>query len=187
MRISFKTVSAKLRLWMYWCSWRGWLYLTTFILTSSHLFFSQRFLPMTFSNQINSVIPKPTWTKSLFEKGQMNREDVNSSNQLMYNQSHSTIFTAESDNIIWTPLNSKKSIGNDENNETYQQMREKQFDRNGSLKEKERRYWLRSERIKRICHNEGIVSNPPIFTISKKSLPVHSHSSINLPGTFFVF
>ena len=161
-------MSARVNLmWMPWCSWRGWLYLMTFMLTSSHLFFSQRFLPIFSDSQINSIIPRNAWTSNgLFEDDQMNQGNVNSSK--------STVFTAESNYINWTSLL--------QNNETSERRKEEQVDKISSLNEKERRYWLRSERIKRVCHNQGVVSNPTIFTISKKSLPVHLSSSVNLPG-----
>lgn len=177
MRISLKTISSKVHSLLHWCSWKGWLYLTTFIITSSHLYFSQRFLPRasTVSNQIESIFPEQAW-----RNGQV---DVISSSPL---QDGSTIFTTESENIKGTLLTSTKSIGNDENNETKQQRMKEHFNNkeNGSLsKEKEIRYWQRSERIKRVCHKRGVISNPSIFTISKKSLPnSQSPNLTNFPG-----
>ena len=49
-------------------------------------------------------------------------------------------------------------------------------------KEKEHRYWLRSERIKQVCSKWGVVSNPLIFATNNYSRPVHSPNSNNLPG-----
>jgi hypothetical protein len=106
------------------------------------------------------------------------QENVISSsiNQLNNNLNKSTIFTgAKSDSVQST---TKKS--NDGNEETNQRKIEQV--NNSLLEEKERRYRLRSERVKRVCLSRGVVSNPPIFTMSKKELPINSPDLTNLSG-----
>ncbi|XP_046637689.1 uncharacterized protein LOC124315998 [Daphnia pulicaria] len=163
----FTVVCARVCLWIHcWCSWKRWLYLTTFLLTSSHFFLSEKFLP-NLKNQMDITdVSQPGTTQ----------ENVISSsiNQLNNNLNKSTIFTgAKSDSVQST---TKKS--NDGNEETNQRKIEQV--NNSLLEEKERRYRLRSERVKRVCLSRGVVSNPPIFTMSKKELPINSPDLTNL-------
>jgi hypothetical protein len=174
MRIT-AVICARVCLWMHWSSWKRWLYLTTFLLTSSHLFFSERFLP-TLRNQMDTDVSEPgtTWSNRLLERKQKNQENTTSSAQQLNNLNKSTIFTGESDSNQST---TKKST-NDEANQRL--MKEQVNNSSSSLEEKERRYRLRSERIKRVCLSRGVVSNPPIFTMSNKQLPIQSSGSTHL-------
>jgi hypothetical protein len=108
------------------------------------------------------------------------QENVISSsiNQLNNNLNKSTIFTgAKSDSVQST---TNKSI--DGNEETNWRKIEQVNNSSSLLEEKERRYRLRSERVKRVCLSRGVVSNPPIFTMSKKELPINSPDLTNLSG-----
>lgn len=111
---------------------------------------------------------------------QENVISISSINQLNNNLNKSTIFTgAKSDSVQST--STKKSI--DGNEETNQRKIEQVNNSISSLlEEKERRYRLRSERVKRVCLSRGVVSNPPIFTMSKKELPIDSPDLTNLSG-----
>lgn len=174
------TVCARVCLWMHhWCSsWKRWLYLTTFLLTSSHFFLSEKFLP-NLKNQTDTYVSQPGTTDSNrhLKQEQMDQENVISSSRQLNNlNKSSTIFTVKSDSI---QSNTKKS--NDVNDETNQWIKE-QVNNSSSLEDKERRYRLRSERVKRVCLSRGVVSNPPIFTMSKKELPIDSPDSTNLSG-----
>jgi hypothetical protein len=138
-----------------------------------------------------------TWsTSSPFGHGPTSQEEVHlGSNQLpqnvINNKTRPLLQETENDDKDsrnWNPTDpSLKS--NDENNETTNQQKKEPVNysnnnnNNNILKEKERRYWQRSERIKRVCHNWGVVSNRLVFATSKnETRPVHSPSSNNLPS-----
>ncbi len=102
---------------------------------------------------------------------------ISSSINQLNNLNKSTIFTAKLDSVQST---TKKSI--DGNEETNWRKIEQVNNSSSLFEEKERRYRLRSERVKRVCLSRGVVSNPPIFTMSKKELPIDSPDLTNLSG-----
>jgi hypothetical protein len=166
----FTAVCARVCLWIYcWCSWKRWLYLTAFLLTSSHFFLSEKFLP-NLKNQMDITdVSQPAGTTQ--------ENVISSSINQLNNLNKSTIFTAKLDSVQST---TKKSI--DGNEETNWRKIEQVNNSSSLFEEKERRYRLRSERVKRVCLSRGVVSNPPIFTMSKKELPIDSPDLTNLSG-----
>ena len=161
-------------------------------------------------DNVNNIAPKnhgdrglkmalitSTWsTSSPFGHGPTSREEVHlGSNHLpqnvIRNKTRPLLQDTENDDEDsrnWNPTDpSLKS--NDENNETTNQRKKEPVNHSNNnnnnhiLKEKERRYWQRSERIKRVCHNWGVVPNRLVFATSKnETRPVHSPSSNNLPS-----
>jgi hypothetical protein len=152
---------------------------------------------------LKMAVSASTWSSSPFGHGPKSQEDLHGSgNQLLRidNQTRPLVATITEDDdnnsrnwnsVSWSNNNKKKS--RDKNNETNQQRKEQvkndqDTNSRSSLKEKERRYWLRSERIKRVCRNWGVVSNPLVFATSKnETRPVHSPISDHLPSKRFHF
>ncbi|KZS20501.1 Uncharacterized protein APZ42_012878 [Daphnia magna] len=209
MRISLRAVSLRGR-WMHWNSWKGWLYLTIFVFVSGRLFVSQGFtitltptLDKTDSiidGNVNSIAPKTqhgdrglkmavtasTWSSSpLAGNGPKSQEDLISNQLHISNISPLLVLEEEENSGIAAADTSKRINTNDENNETNQSKQEEVND--ASLEsEREQRYWLRSERIKRVCRSRGVVSNPTVFATSKnETRPVRSPNSVNLPISMY--
>jgi hypothetical protein len=157
-------------------------------------------------DNINNIAPKnhgdrglkmavvaSTWSSSpVIGHGPKSQEDISSAgNQLLLllhtgNKTSRPLViptTAEDDNSrYWNPVQPSEKTNDDVDNETHQQQRQNQ-DSGSLLEEKERRYWLRSERIKRVCRSRGVVSNPLVYANSKnETRPVRSPNSKNSPG-----
>ncbi|KAI9563073.1 hypothetical protein GHT06_010530 [Daphnia sinensis] len=206
MRIPLKALSLRGR-WMQWNSWKGWLYLTIFVFVSGRLLVSQGItitlnptLDKTDSiidGNVNNIGPKTqhgdrglkmavtasTWSSSPFAGSVPKSQEDGISNQLHVSaESTAPPIVSEEDknqgNWIATGP-SKETLVNDENNEPNQQRQEEVND--ASLEsERERRYWLRSERIKRVCRSRGVVSNPTVYaTVRNETRPVRSPNSEN--------
>lgn len=207
MRISLRAVGLRGR-WMHWNSWKGWLYLTIFVFISGRLFVSQGFaitLTSTLGKEdsiidgsVNNIASKhqhgdrglkmavtaSTWSSSPLGHGPKSQEDVISNQLHISDKTPSLVRVSEEDNNSRNrkPIgSSKKAITNSEINET-NQPRQEQDEASLEL-ERERRYWLRSERIKQVCHTRNVVSKPTVFATSKnETRPVHSPNFVNLPG-----
>lgn len=160
-------------------------------------------------DNINNIAPKnhgdrglkmavvaSTWSSSpVIGHGPKSQEDISSAgNQLLLllhtgNKTSRPLVipstTAEDDNSrYWNnPVAPTKKTNDDVDNETHQQQQRQNQDSGSLLEEKERRYWLRSERIKRVCRSRGVVSNPLVYANSKnETRPVRSPNSKNSPG-----
>lgn len=161
-------------------------------------------------DNINNIAPKnhgdrglkmaavvaSTWSSSpVIGHGPKSQEDIISSgNQLLLllhtgNKTSRPLvipITTEDDNSkYWNAaVPPSKKTNDDVDNETHQQRQNQDSSSSGSLlEEKERRYWLRSERIKRVCRSRGVVSNPLVYANSKnETRPVRSPNSKSSPS-----
>ncbi|KAI9563063.1 hypothetical protein GHT06_010520 [Daphnia sinensis] len=164
--------------------WKDLLYITIFILISGNLFVSQNILLILASGGQQSVNSHHYGTKSavgssagsnhLVEHGDKSPEDK------LLNLSHPSSVISEKDKIFRSPtgflLNHPTStVGNVDIN--YDIERKEDI----IEKEKRHRYLLRSERIRNVCKSRAVVSNPPVFTTSKKRRLVRSPLAANAP------
>jgi hypothetical protein len=152
-------------------------------------------------DNINNIAPKnhgdrglkmavvaSTWSSSpVIGHGPKSQEDISSGNQLLLLHTGNktsrplVIPTTEDNSKYWNPVQPSEKTNDDADNETHQQRHNQ--DSGSLLEEKERRYWLRSERIKRVCRSRGVVSNPLVYANSKnETRPVRSPNSKNSPG-----
>ena len=175
-------------------SWRGWLYLTILVFVSGRLFVGQECsLTLTrtstekieptlagvgdniFAKQhdrgLKMAITATTWSSSS-PLGQTPKNAEDHINQVDINNTEGPTSSPEGNNEM---EESTVKIDDEKvNRKTEEQVREE--------REKEHRYWLRSERIKQVCSNWGVVSNRLIFATNNDTRPVHSPDSTNLPG-----
>ncbi|XP_057367487.1 uncharacterized protein LOC130688523 [Daphnia carinata] len=171
---------------------RGLLFLTMFVLISGNLLVSQNFLLILTSNGQRSLHVHHNRTKlavgtsaelnHFVEHGDTSQEDK------LRNPSY---HTSEKDKI----LRGKNPAGFLLNDHTdvvgfvdinYDTRRKEETIEKSRIKENTRRYLLRSERIRNVCKSRAVVSNPPVFTTSKKKRLVHSPLAANAPVPFQV-
>ncbi len=181
-------------------SWKGWLYLAIFVFVSGRLFVGQGFsltLTSTSSEKKDPTVAgvidialkeqhgdrglkmafiSSTWSSSPLGQGPKNSGDHISS----------TLHVNETQRATTTLLpEDKTSVDNQisESKKSSEETKKRKIEQVNPDKEKEYRYWLRSERIKQVCQNRGVVQKPPVFATNKNDTrPVHSPDSVNLPG-----
>lgn len=172
--------------------WKGFLYLMIFILISGNLLVSQNFLLiLTSDGGQNSIYShhygmklaagSSAWSNNFVERSDKRQEDK------PLNLSYSSLVISEKDKI----LKSQNPTGFLLNDHTvtvghvvrnYDTRRKEEVIEKSRIKENNRRYLLRSEHIRNVCKSRVVVSNPPVFTISKKRRLVHSPLAANAPG-----
>ncbi|XP_057367355.1 uncharacterized protein LOC130688394 [Daphnia carinata] len=212
MRISLRALSLRGR-WMHWNSWKGWLYLTIFVFISGRLLLSHG-ITITLTPSLdktdsiidvnaNSIGPKTqhgdrglkmavtasTWPSSPFAGSVPKSQEDGISNQLHVSDGSPSSFSVPEENRNqgnWiTAGTSKEIITNDENNEPNQPIQE-EVNYASLESERERRYWLRSERIRQVCRSRGVVSYPTVYaTVRNETRPVRSPNSVNQPVSMY--
>ncbi|EFX88209.1 hypothetical protein DAPPUDRAFT_96467 [Daphnia pulex] len=140
-----------------------------------------------------AVVLTSTWSSSpVIGHGPKSQEDISSGNQLLLllhtgNKTSRPLVipTTEDNSKYWNPVPPSKKTNEDVDNETYHRRQNHDSSSGSLLEERERRYWLRSERIKRVCRSRGVVSNPLVYANSKnETRPVRSPNSKNSPAGF---
>ncbi|KAK4026270.1 hypothetical protein OUZ56_015280 [Daphnia magna] len=171
--------------------WKGFLYLMIFILISGNLLVSQNFLLiLTSDGGQNSIYShhygmklaagSSAWSNNFVERSDKRQEDKT------LNLSYSSFVISEkhkiskSQNPTGFLLNDHTvTVGHVDRN--YDTRRKEEVIEKSRIKENNRRYLLRSEHIRNVCKSRVVVSNPPVFTISKKRRLVHSPLAVNAP------